>query len=305
MKRLSLVTLVCALAAWPALADVTMRSKVDYKLGSFLPPAAADMMKKQMSDQLEAGVLVRIKGGRSVTSSGPLTLISDQQKGTITLVDPKGKRYATSALADYADQLKAAMPAMPPEAKQMIEGMKIDVKTDKTGNTDVIKGVKAEELLVTMTIELPGPMAAMGSMKMDMRMWSAIASELDRMPALKEVAAYMKAQAAGTDAASAAAKMMAQFPGVGEKLKAPMEQMMKASSQAILRTQMKMIMPGSAKMMGAANPDEPLMDMTTDLIELSSDAIPDSVFEVPEGYQKTELAELVRLMVPRMPGQGQ
>ena len=132
MKRLSLVTLVCALAAWPALADVTMRSKVDYKLGSFLPPAAADMMKKQMSDQLEAGVLVRIKGGRSVTSSGPLTLISDQQKGTITLVDPKGKRYATSALADYADQLKAAMPAMPPEAKQMIEGMKIDVKTDPT-----------------------------------------------------------------------------------------------------------------------------------------------------------------------------
>src|SRR5215471_13279221 len=169
MKRLTLCAILCALASAPfGWADVTMRSKVDYKLASFLPPPAAEMMKKQMSDQLENGVVIRIKGPRSITASGPLTLISDQDKGTLTLLDPKGKRYATTALKEYADQMKNAMPNLPPEAKQMMENLKIDVKTDKTGKTDVVKGVKCEEMLVTMIVEMAGPMAAMGGMKMEM-----------------------------------------------------------------------------------------------------------------------------------------
>jgi hypothetical protein len=68
----------------------------------------------------------------------------------------------------------------------------------------------------------------------------------------------------------------------------------------------KMIMPGSAKMMGALNPDEPLTEITTDVVELSSDAIPDSAFQVPADYQSAAMEDLVRLMNPmRQQGQPQ
>ena len=250
------------------------------------------------ASSLANGVVLRIKGKRSVSSSGALLVVTDQEKGTITLLDPKGKRYATCSIDEYGDKLKAAMPEIPPQAKQMLESLKVDVKTDKTGKTDTIKGIKAEEMLVTVNIGMEGPMAAAMAMKMEMHMWAATKEELERVPALKEVASYMKAQAAGTDAASMASKMFGQLPGFGEKLKQPIADMMNASSNAVLRMQMKMIMPGSAKMMGAQNPEEPLTEITTDVAELSSDVIPDSAFQVPAGYEKAELDDLMQLMNP-------
>ena len=292
----------CALAgalflAQSARADVTMRSKIDYKMGSYLPAAAAEMLNKQMGDIVANGVSVRIKGKRSLTSSGLVLVLSDQEKGTVTLLDPKGKRYATSTLAEYPDKLKAAMPSIPPEAAKMMESMKFDVKTDRTGKTDVFKGIKAEELLVMVTVEMPAPMTAM-AMTMEMHMWAATKDELERVPALKELAAYMTAQATGTDPASMAAKMFGALPGVGDKLKGPMEQIVKASSQAVLRTQMKMKMPGTAQMMGAKDPNEPFMDMTTDLIELSAEPVPDAAFEVPADFQSAPLEDLIQLINP-------
>jgi TonB family protein len=57
--------------------------------------------------------------------------------------------------------------------------------------------------------------------------------------------------------------------------------------------------------MGATNPDEPFTVMTTDMTELSTDAIPDSVFQVPAGYQEAKIEELVQLMNPAKQGQPQ
>ena len=302
MRPRIFLSLVCGLlTSHLLLADVTMRSKMDYKLGSFVPAAAAEQMNKQMGDMLANGIVLRIKGTRSMTSSGPLTVVSDREKGTITLVDPKGKRYANATLSDYADKLKAAIPQIPDAAKQMFENMKFDVKTDKTGKTDVIKGIKAEEMLIHLSMDMPGPMAGAMAMKMEMHMWAATKEELERVPALKELAAYLSAQAAGADPSSVANKIFAGIPGVGDKLKAPMDAMMKASSQAILRTEIKMVMPGSAKMMGATNPEEPFTDMTTDLVELSTNPIPDSVFQVPAGFQEAKLEELVGMLAPGRP----
>src|SRR5205807_206148 len=128
---------------------------------------------------------------------------------------------ATSALAEYADKMKAAMPAMPPEAQNMFQNLKVDVKTDKTGKTEVIKGIKTEEMIVTMAMEMPGPMPAMG-ITIEMHLW-------------------------------------------------------------------------------ATTPDEPMTDMTTDLVELSTEPIPDSVFQVPAGYQAAKIEELIQLTSPARP----
>ncbi|HTP30716.1 MAG TPA: hypothetical protein VMJ75_00990 [Candidatus Acidoferrales bacterium] len=299
MKSAFLPSLVVTLLfGHTAHADVTMRSKLDYKLASFLPPAAAEAMNKQLGETVANGVVVRIKGQRAMANSGALQVITDREKGTVTLLDPKGKRYATCALAEYGEKLKSLMPNMPPEARQMFENMKIDVKSDKTGNSDTIRNIKAEETLVTITLDVPGPMAAMMAMRVEMHLWTAAAQELERLPALREVAAYTAQQLASSDSASGMAKMFAQIPGFADKLKPLLEQMMKGTSQAVLRTQMKMIMPGSAKMMGAANPEEPFTEMTTDLVELSTDTIPDSVFGVPSDYKDAPVEELLQMMNP-------
>lgn len=307
MKRVLLFSLVnTLLVATAAHADVTMRSKMDYRLGSFVPPAAAEGLKKQMADAVDNGIVVRIKGTRSLTSSGQFLLIMDQDKGTVTMLDPKGKRFATGTLSDYGEMLKAAMPVLPPEAKQMLDNLKVDVKTDKTGKTEIIKDIKAEETLVTVNIEMAGPMAAMGAMRMEMHLWVAAKEEMDRVPALKEISAYMSSKAAGMNAASAMTKMFGAMPGFGDKIKGAVEEMMKTTSQAVLRNEVKMIMPGSAKMMGALNPEEPMTEITTDLVEVSSETIPESLFQVPAGYQSAPMADLVRMMNPmRQMGQPQ
>src|SRR6516162_8644159 len=111
-------------------ADVTMRSKIDYRLGSYLPAAAAEGMNKQMAEMLANGVVVRIKGRKSYSSSGPLMTITDKDKGTITLLDTKGMRYATIGIAEYGDKMKAAIPEVPEAAKQMLENLKLNVHAD-------------------------------------------------------------------------------------------------------------------------------------------------------------------------------
>ncbi|HTS65917.1 MAG TPA: hypothetical protein VMH28_28040 [Candidatus Acidoferrales bacterium] len=288
----------------PAHADVTMHSKLDYKLASYLPPTAAEAMNKQMADSLSNGVTLRIKGGRSITNSGPLQIITDRDKGTVTLLDSKTQRYATCPIAEYGDKFKSIMPEMPAEVKQMFENMKIDVNTSKTGKTGMVKNIKVEELVVAITMEAQGPMAAMMNTKVEMHLWAATNDELERLPALKEVAAYMARQATASDNFGSITKAFAQVPGFVDKLKPAVGEMIRASSGAVLRTQTKMMMPGSAKMMGAPNPDEPFTDLTTDLLELSDAAIADSVFTVPAGYKSVPIEDLVQLMNP-LRGQGQ
>jgi len=297
-------SLVCALVlARLVCADVTVRSKMDYRLASYLPAAMADTTKKRMEDLVSNGTLLRIKGKRSYMAAGPLITISDGEKGTLTLLDPKGKRYATTTLTEYADKLKAAMPQLPEAARQMLQNLQVDVKTDKTGKTETLKGIKTEESVITMSVDMPGAAGPGMSIKMEMHMWMATPEELARVPALNEIAAYMKNQAAGNDPIGAMSKMFGQMPGFADKLKGPMEQLTK--SGAVLRSEIRMLMPAMAKMMGATNPDEPFMNMTTDLQELSTDPVPDSAFQVPAGYQEAKIEELVQAINPVKPGAPQ
>ena len=305
MKLATTCALLCGLVlVSSARADVTLNSKMDFKLASFLPPQAAEAMNKQLGQTMGSTIVLRVKGQRSLTNMGPLNVITDRGKGTLTLVDNKGKRFATSTIAEYGDRMKAAIPQLPPEAQKMFEGITIEAKTDKTGNTAVIKGIKAEETVLLVTVTMPGPMAAMGGINVEMHVWGATKEELDRLPALKEAAEYMsKDGQQDTDAMMS--KLVSALPGMGEKLKGPMEEMRKASSPAVLRREVKVLMPGSAKMMGAKDPNEPMTQFTIDLVDFSGDPIPDSVFETPPDYQSVKPEELIAMINPRPPAPAQ
>ena len=109
--------------------------------------------------------------------------------------------------------------------------------------------------------------------------------------------------------AGAVDKMLKQMPGMGESLGKIMKEM-EAAKATMLRSNMRMWMPALAAMMKQMPPDKnpfgdkfdadaPFMEMTQEIAELSSATLAESVFAIPEGYQETTAAEMVRAMMPK------
>jgi hypothetical protein len=89
--------------------------------------------------------------------------------------------------------------------------------------------------------------------------------------------------------------MMKQLPGFSDGFEPLMKEMQKGTT--VLRMHIDMFMPGMAamlKQMPAADPDAPFMQMNQEVVELSTAPVPDSVFQIPEGYQEAPAGELVK-----------
>jgi hypothetical protein len=97
--------------------------------------------------------------------------------------------------------------------------------------------------------------------------------------------------------------MMKQLPGLGGAFAPLMEEMQKGTT--VLRVHMDMFMPAMAAMVqrmpagsnpsGASfDPDAPFMQMNQEVVELSTAPVPDSVFQIPEGYQEAPAGELIK-----------
>jgi hypothetical protein len=139
-------------------------------------------------------------------------------------------------------------------------------------------------------------------------MWKPKPGEMDRVPALRELSSYYEqSRTLGNDIASVVTRMFAMLPGWGDKLNTLVDEFRKGGSLT-LRMRCEFSMPGMAALMAAqakANggtvpsiPDGPLAEMDTHLKELSTDAVPDSAFQIPEGYQKAELADVMKVFTP-------
>jgi TonB family protein len=303
MKYRSLYAVAFVLCAGQAaFADLTVRHTIEIKLGSFLPPAATEAMKTQLAEQLPKELLIQIKGRKVLTSMGRLVMLADYVKGTITLMDPKTQRFATSPLADYADKIAAVqkqkMPAMPPAAQEMINNIQFDVKTDRTGKTAVIQGIGAEETVLNLSIEIPNPSGVPMKMRMEMHQWIATPEEMNRVPALKELDVYASLPKEGVDPVATMTKVLANFPGMAEKVRGAMGDLTKNVGKATLRVQTAIYMPSIAAMMGSAAADQPFTEYSMELAELSSAPLPDSRFDVPANYQSALMEDLIATLFP-------
>jgi TonB family protein len=293
-----LIGLCAGQAAW---ADLTMKHRLHFKFGAFLPPAALDAMKQQLADQLPTETVIHIKGKKAYTSMGRVIMIADYGSGIITLLDPAGHRFATSPLAAYADQIAAVqkqkMPVLPAQVQQMFENIKFDVKTDKTGKKARIQGIDTEENLLTVSMEIPNPSGVGMQMRMEMHQWIASAEEVNRVPALKELEMYAQIPKSGLDPVGMMSKALGSFPGMADKLRGTMAELMKYAGTAMLRTETAIYMPGVAQMMGGGG-DQPFTEYDMELTELSSADVPAARFDVPAGYQEAPMEELIGTMFP-------
>ncbi len=291
------MVLCSAGAGW---ADLTMRYTITFKLGSFLPPQALDAMKDQMGSRIPEGTTVQIKGDRVYTSMGRMISIVDYASGQITVIDPQTKRFATAPLADFPAKAVGAqkLPPMSPDAQRVFDNMKLDVKSSKTGRTETIQGIRTEETLVVLTMDVTAGM----QMRTEIHNWKAGMDDLKGSPAMRELAAWAGRPKAGMDPVEVVTKVLEGMPGMGEKLRAPMQEMMKAAGGAVIRTRLATYMPAMAQTLGGTA-DQPVAEVATDLAEFSTDAVPDSRFEVPAGYQAASMEDLLAAIFPSTPPQ--
>ncbi len=327
MKPSRIFTVVAALSliAPPLLADTTVHYKNEMKLGAIMQQVlgpAAESMKAVMP----SSTTIQIKGTKELSTNGRFESVSDLAKQVITLIDPGHNQYATVYMKDYVAEVLSAMPGaqpVPADAQKVLDSMTSTFSSAKTGKTETINGVQAEETVMTLDVRMPDPSAASSAgttqaaapvdmMQMVIHMWTALPSEVDRIPGLKEFAGVY-----GDPAASAAinpsalmGKAFQSFPGMGKGFASMMDEMMQKKA-IIVGMQLEMNMPFvQAALAQQANvkdpehpvdPKDPLAVITMEVDQISVAPIADKVFEVPDGYHVVSVPEFLKAVTPVPP----
>ena len=308
------------LIATPALrADVTVRYKNDFKLGKLIPPNIAQQNLNEFKDNIVGLAVLQIKGGKMYSNFGRYAVVLDSSSQEVTLVDSAHKQFATTYFKDYLDELSAAIPAMPSKVQDIMNTLKVNFSSLKTGQTEMILGVQAEESELTLSVDMPLPpgvtlpAAAPGGqpismMKMVMQIWIAAPPEIARVPALAEWSSYKSSSATYfQNPLSGMQKFFDGLPGVGKAF-APVVEEFSKNQGLLLKTHTEVYAPILAQLVpilraqGTLPPDfdpaAPLMETDSEAAELSSADIDDSVFQVPSDYRATPLADLMKSLMP-------
>lgn len=302
------IPILLALSAGSLYADVTVHYQSEMK--SSMPGIV--QATAQLNSVMPSGSTLRIKGNRSYLEFGPMRSLGDSSTKQVTLLDTEGKKYATTSTEQYLTAVKSAMPAMPPAAASILAAFKTTAETKATGRTATIQGVEAEEREVVLSVEgpampnmPPGPM-----MRVVMQIWMSKESEAERVPALRELAAYNQSAMATMNPLGGVQKILDMIPGLGDGMGSALKEMTKANS-VMMRLHFDLFMPGmvaAMKQMPAGSnpfgadfdPNGPLMQMNQEVVELSTAELPDSQFQVPEQYQPETVDEFVKTYLARV-----
>jgi hypothetical protein len=313
MSRTVFVLVLVAACAPSGWTDITLRYTFDVKFASFLPAEAQAQAKQAIAAALPHENHVRIKSDKAYSDAGPLGMIADYGRNEVTLVDPKTNRYATVGMSEFADKLGALQkpPAIPPEAQQMLRNMHFDVQSKKTGQIGLIQGIQSEENVITLIMQMPGMPGAASAIRMEIHAWLAQANEIRRVPALQELADYSARATKAMDPTQMIQKMLSQFPGMGDQMKEPLQELWKLGGNLMVKQQLAVYIPAMAQAMqlqGTVVPgfdaNAPLTEVHMELADISTVAIPDSIFALPADYRQAPFEEVAQALVqvpPQLP----
>lgn len=268
MTRILIMSAVVLLCAAPVRADVTITQTMSVEGG----------MAKMMGG-MTPRMVTRIKGLVSrmeVEVMGrTMATITDLGKGQFIMLDG----------ASRTAQVFGAGGAAPPGAAGPAAMPKIDMSFKATGQSRVIEGAQCDEHTFTMAMNMAEagassqmPAEAVAAMK-DVRM--AMAGSVWIATSGPGVADYVRFQKAAD--ANVMGALMGMKPGQSP---AGMEQLMAASAAAPgmpYLTEMTMTFEGSGKLVEMMKGMGPIQ-MTHRITAVSTDPVPDEMFQIPEGY---------------------
>lgn len=155
MVRKLVVSIVLVLSAIvPLSAEVKYTMHMEARMAAnAADDPMAQMAGPMMMQMFPAGgidqvVLAGEHGMRSEQKQAFATV----KAGTITLMKPDGSMF----MMDPASKTYWKQPAVPAEAAGMMAGMKPEIKIVKRGEFETINGMKAEHLVLSMTMAIPG-----------------------------------------------------------------------------------------------------------------------------------------------------
>jgi TonB family protein len=231
---------------------------------------------------------IRIKGEKTLTKVGNLTAIIDNSTSTITLLNPGTKQYAQVSMSEYIDALHGDVP---PAAAALMKYLTVNAETTKTGQSGTFAGIRAEEKLMTINMSTAGEGAPqIPSLRVELHMWLAGSDELSRVPGLQPYAASAQPALRDSSAEDAVEKLFRQAPGIAEKLRAVVDTA-RSPGELVVKTQ-ELVYDAKFR------PNDPMFTLTITLAEISSDAIDNSLFEVPPDFQQSSLEELIKASAP-------
>ncbi len=192
------------------------------------------------------------------------------------------------------------MPALTPEVQRIFDSLQFDVKPGAAGPGAVIQGIRCDEAVSTISLAIPNPSGQSVSFRMELHTWVAAASEMDRNPALKELAAFTRRSSQGIDPTEMVMKALSAIPGLGPKMGDVLRELNKDPGRPPLKLNIALFVPALAAA-GAGSADAPPMRYGMELTEISTAPIPDSVFEIPTDYQPAALQDLMTVLTPAAP----
>ena len=279
--------------------DATLRYHTDVKTAAGVPglPAGGGPDLAGVRD-----MVVRIKGNKAYSTQGNLTSIMDLTTQDMTLIDTVHKRFAKVSASQYAEQVKAAIPAMPTEARTALASMKTSVDTRSTGRTAPIQGIQSEEHEFVLTMDLPpgGPPQAGPLMKMLMQIWTAKREEAQRVPALQEFQNYTASATSTMNPMEMVKQVFSALPGLGDSFGSMIAEMSKSGSLSMrMHTEVSMPFLAAMAQQGVPlppgfDPSAPVIQMNQELVELSTDPVDGALFEIPQDYQPAALEEILK-----------
>jgi hypothetical protein len=304
-SRAGFVLLLAPLApsVW---ADATLRYHTDIQTSGAIGIA---MPINQALGGLR-DMVIRIKGNKAYSSQGNLISIMDLMTQELILIDAPHKRFASVPASQYTAQLKSAVPAMPEATRAVFASMKSNVVSRSTGRTATIQGIQTEEQEFVLSIDMPLPGAPPTPgpfMKMVMQVWTAKPGETERVPALQEFRNYT-ASASAMNPADMMKQVLGGLPGMGDSMGAMIEEISKKGALS-LRMHTEVFLPALAILsrqlpqrpgqppLPVLDPDAPLMQMNQEVVELSTDPLDDSLFQVPQDYQAAPLEDILKAAV--------
>jgi hypothetical protein len=308
--RFAIAILLCAA---PMLrADVTMRYKSDVQLAPFLPPEMLDQFNQAMKSGMDAtGQIIRMKGAKAVSKTGSFSSIVDFEKRELTMVDGANKRVATVPADKFNESWTVALPEVPEQARKVFESMKVNFDSHQTGRTETIQGVQAEEREAVLSMEMPMPGAEEGAptvsmMKMVMQIWTAKPEEALRVQAIRELTAYNLWTAHFMNPGQAMEKVFSMITAFGEGMNKMFAELSR-NKTVMLRTHMKVYSSLFAKMAqkmvkegqpvpAGYDPEAPLLEVNQQVEELSTAPVEEALFAIPEGYQVTPMADMMKTL---------
>jgi len=295
---------VVLFALIPALcrADVTVRYQIEVKLNPNLPPQMAQGVQKGLANSPTVSSLL-FRDGKQYSVSGEQEGITDLRRKEVTFIDRQGKRYATVPFDQLGDVLRQAVNKTAPAAPTFSSHF----EARPSNRTESIHGILGEEHEWVLTADLGATASTGVLLRMDMHVWTAQGSEIARVPALRELSEYDLPPDSPANPLSSLQSGLAQLPGVGEGFGGMLKELQSSPTHVILRIEIDLSMPmvvalmkqGVAGSSVSLDPDATLMSMTFELSDLSTDPLPDTLFQVPPGYQAASLSDILKDQIQR------